>query len=138
MAFWQAQKPGTLIRMHSMGIRPLPLRFLPEQKNISSNFESLIADFGCVSVEAGYSGSKCIVKSEIIDNTEGKTMHKILRARQDTANDRIKNLHLLRHVYLHYVNTHRNVFFTVLNISERICRSGESNLYYVLSDVGTV
>lgn len=90
-----------------MDLGPLPLWFIPSQYNIFQKLESLISDSECVLVDAVYRGLKFIGKNDIIANIDGRTEHKISRACHETAIERLKNFHLLRHVWQHHVSTHK-------------------------------
>lgn len=88
------------------------------KKYFCRNFEGVIgASNERVFSDAGYSCSKCILQCDLLGQVNCYELQKASRASHETLNQHLKSFHLLKHVYRHHVNTHRNVFFAILNIT---------------------
>lgn len=78
----------------------------------------LIGAKGGVIEDSGYRDPKCITKSTIPVSCDSQHIHQSARTRHENANESLKIFHILKHVYRHQFNRHRNMCFAVFKILE--------------------
>lgn len=116
---------------HTMDRWTVLMRLSPEKKIFSSKLEPLFGDCECVIVDVGYSGTKCILHKRILGRQWRVNIPKVSRAWEETVNERLKKFYILKNVYRNHIDTHRNVFFAVLNITVLLFWSGEYELFNI-------
>lgn len=68
-----------------------------------------------VIADEGYRHGRCIIPSNVIEGAS--TIHKRVRARHETVNERLKNFNVLHHVFRHNVSLHAVCFHAVSQLT---------------------
>lgn len=90
----------------------------PDIKIFTEGMYNCLATDEFVIADRGYSGDACITPDTV--PMEHISLHKRIRARHETANERLKNFNVLRNVYRHDISTHRYCFHAVAELTARM------------------
>lgn len=110
---------------------PYPPGRFPDMKIFKLHLKQMLLPWEMVEVDAGYKGCPyhCSNKMDQFDEQHGKEKG-VVRARQETANERFKNFNILHDTFRHDISKHKEVFHAVAAISQLSIRT-ESPLFQI-------
>lgn len=108
---------------------PFPCGSYPDIKIFKEKMVHHLQHKELIVGDNGYIHSKCITPGDV---SEGKReIHKLLRARHETVNERLKNFNIIKHIFRHHVSLHSLVFHSVANLTFLLIDHGD-DLFEVL------
>lgn len=86
----------------------------PDNKIFQTDMKKALSDDEFVIADKGYTDSKCI---NTVSSSTGSHMHRIVRARHETVNARLKNFNVIYHSFRHDISKHWACFHAVAQIT---------------------
>lgn len=94
---------------------PFPAGSFPDRKIFQLTLLNILFENETVIGDNGYVHPRCITPDVVSEeNTE---IFKILRARHENVNERLKNFNVIRHIFRHHLSMHGYVFHAVAQLT---------------------